>query len=122
MKVEKRTVKKIKKKLVKPARYEERDTGDRRERKTIKENGEVVVDHVPITQRVFFEPVYEDIEVEREVFIVRTIAKSTKGKTLKTQSGLVLPEIEESHEFATEDDALRFISDTVISKRKRGEI
>jgi len=112
MKIEKKTFERPHKKLIKPASFQDVDTGDRRERKIIKQDGSEVIEQVPITQRVHFEPVFEDAIQRQERWTVKTMARGQRGEMVRTPGGLVVTEFEEEHEFASEADAKRFIEDT----------
>jgi hypothetical protein len=103
---------------VRPARIEDIDTGDRRERKLIKQDGTEIIEQIPVTQRVFHEPVTEDVAVIQDVFAVKTTARVPNNDFKKNKNGLLLREIIEEHQFATEEDAKRFIDDTAKAQRK----
>lgn len=101
MEIEKRIVERPFKKLIRQAEIEHRDTGDMREQKTIKADGSIVVEKVPVIQRVFHEPVFENAVLQQEIHVVKA------GK-------------KEEHHFASEEDARRFINDTEKDVAARG--
>lgn len=117
--IEKRTVEVTRKRMLKPARFEDIDTGDRRERMVIKSDGERVVEQVPITQRVHYEPVFEDTIELKEVYVVKTKTKPN-GRYNRAKSGLLLQSVEEEHHFASQEDAERFLNDTAKKRTIRG--
>ncbi len=122
MKIEKKIVEVPHRRVIKPASYQDQPTGDVRERTVIKENGDRVIEQIPITQRVFFEAVVEETILQQERFVVKTRAFAHPGETIKSKGGVLVDQIEEEHHFANEEDAKRFVADSAKNPGFRGII
>lgn len=119
MQVEKKTIERKYKKVIREAHVQDIDSGHKREQKIIKNDGTEIIEHVPIMQRVFFEAIHEDAVIQQEVFVVKTMARHPHPKKmLRSPGGVMVKEFEEEHHFATKDDADRFIKITNDAKAK----
>jgi hypothetical protein len=87
--IERKIIKIPHKKVIKPAEYQEKDTGTFKEVTIVKDNGDTEKKLVPIFEKIFIDAVIEETFIEKDVFCV-TIEKET-------------------HEFATEKEAMEFL-------------
>lgn len=101
MEIKEKTIMVPKRTVIKPARIEQVDTGVKREEKIIDADGKHSVRYVSITEPVFREAEFKDEEIPKKVFTV--------------------PDGDEEHEFATHEDATRFINDTAQNMQRKPE-
>lgn len=92
MEIQERIIKKQRQKIISPARSQEVETDEMRERVIIKKNGDRIIETVPVTRIEHIDAVTKTEEYEIKVFVVRDGT--------------------EEHEFATEKDAKNFIKDS----------